>query len=582
MKELSEILDVLYKEYLNEYFVDFSKIFDDQIQRLNIKSLAERFFHSSEIPFVAIDGSCFKHSSSGFISLYGGAYGAKGSVSITGREGKVRYERWELSKDVSMVAFVPIPPDCTGALSEDTDSDRETPPTLTDSEIQEIASLHTKLMQLAEIYLAWSLANSSSVDFPRMIMLDNSISGILANSSFSPKAVRLHNGVFQGETIEEIDLHMALAHPFNKTLGIPSTKHFQPQYRVIAEAAWRDAVSIKASQCPDLPEGNFINGCEYLERLGGGRFDRNRMEFSFSMDPNRSWRKCVDIFSYICGRMFREKSADGLRYCDKNDRRVHPFFVPKDISFLIGVGLRSLIETCWNKNILLTGLVKDSNSRFFYRNYIGSTLVKKGLDPSKHLQVTLSDRGIVEVVPNLDSSLMSPWGTKEFDSLFMTIHPEYNENARRWVVKGYDHPRLGETTRPERIFLRSIVQFMISPDRSISSHALFLDRLAYPGWDDVDSNGMELETGFFGKIEPLEFGPERRTPRLQLLNMYLLSILVKNHFPQALGYPDPLYQADWGALSMERRVRGLLESSEWAFRANPLSRTFREIRDARR
>jgi len=33
---------------------------------------------------------------------------------------------------------------------------------------------------------------------------------------------------------------------------------------------------------------------------------------------------------------------------------------------------------------------------------------------------------------------------------------------------------------------------------------------------------------------------------------------------------------------MERRVRGLLTSSEWAFRARPLSRTFREIRDSGR
>ena len=68
--------------------------------------------------------------------------------------------------------------------------------------------------------------------------------------------------------------------------------------------------------------------------------------------------------------------------------------------------------------------------------------------------------------------------------------------------------------------------------------------------------------------------------RLQQLSLYLLSILVRNHFPEALGYPDPLHQADWGAKSMKRRVTGLLESSEMAFRANPLYKTFRSIRES--
>jgi hypothetical protein len=61
--------------------------------------------------------------------------------------------------------------------------------------------------------------------------------------------------------------------------------------------------------------------------------------------------------------------------------------------------------------------------------------------------------------------------------------------------------------------------------------------------------------------------------------MYLLAVLVRNHYPEALGYPEPLHQADWGAKSMKRRVINLLESSEWAFRSRPLSKTFREIRD---
>jgi len=583
LKKFSDALRDLHRDYLSNYIHDFSGDFGDQIERLAIKSSVERFFQTSDIPFVAIDGSCFKHASSGFISLYGGAYGAKGMVSLSGKEGKVRYEKWELSKDVSMVAFVPIPPDCTeSAVGELGDLDYDGPPALSDSEISEISSLHTKLMQLAEVYLAWSLANASSVDYPRLIMMDNSISGILANSSFSPKSVRLGAGDFQGETLSQIDMHIALAHPMNQELYVPSTKLFQPHHRVIAEATWAGRKSIRASDCRGLPERNFDKGCRFLESIGGGEYDRSAGEFIFSTDPRRSWQRSIGVFSYLCTRMFREKHSDGLRYCLKDDPRVQLFLTPQDASFLIGIGIRSLIEVCWQKNILLTGIVKDSNSRFFYRNFVGADLVQRGRAPGRHLNIPLTDRSIMEIIPNIDTGISAPWGTVEFDGAFMTLHPEFDERRKAWVVKGYNHPQLGETTRPERIFLRSLVQFLISPDRNLASHALFIDRLAYPGWDDVDSEPAEIATAFFGPIRPLRYADGRGPPRLQRLNMYLLSILVRNHFPQALGYPDPLHQADWGALSMERRVRGLLDSSEWAFRANPLSRTFREIRNSGR
>lgn len=62
--------------------------------------------------------------------------------------------------------------------------------------------------------------------------------------------------------------------------------------------------------------------------------------------------------------------------------------------------------------------------------------------------------------------------------------------------------------------------------------------------------------------------------------MYLLTVLVKNHFPEALGYPDPLHLADWGAKSLKRNVNGLLESSEWVFRSNPREKLFRTIRES--
>src|SRR5437867_6600265 len=191
---------------------------------------------------------------------------------------------------------------------------------------------------------------------------------------------------------------------------------------------------------------------------------------------------------------------------------------PRDVMFLVGVGLRALIETCWKRKILLTGIVKDSSSRYFYRNFLGSVCVKRALNTEKHLALPLTDRSIAELLPNI-SAIKAPWATLEFDSCFMTLHPERREGT--WKIKGYDSPMYGETTRPERITLSSLVQFFVTPDRNMASHAIFLDRLAYPGWDDKDSATFEVSTDQFGTVNPLYFDGSTGPSRLQKLTMYL-------------------------------------------------------------
>jgi hypothetical protein len=205
-------------------------------------------------------------------------------------------------------------------------------------------------------------------------------------------------------------------------------------------------------------------------------------------------------------------------------------------------------------------------------------LANTGTNPTAHLGVQLTDRITLELLAQVVDSLGAPWSTAEFDGCFMTLHPEPTETGD-WIVKGYDHPSLGETTRPERIFLRSLAQFLLHPSRKLASHVIFLDRLAYPGWDNHDSKEMKLPTKKFGDVRPFFFDSSNAPSRLQLLSMYLLTVLVRNHFPEALGYPDPLHKADWGAKSMERRVTGLLNSSEMAERSRPLTNTFRSIRE---
>lgn len=565
---------------MKDFTYAFGSMFGNQIKRAELRRIAESFFGVTDIPFVAIDGSCLFRSGTDFMSFYGGAYGSRGIISLSGAEGKLHYMRWEFSRDVSVVAFIPVPPEYASVTVEE-DEGLEGPRTFSDQELSQISSLHTKVMQLAEVYLAYTLVRGSTIEAPRLVMLDNALSGILANTSFSPRRMNLDQGDFQGTRLTKADLHVGLAHPFSKELDIPSAKDFQPHFRLIAESHWRGTRKLSKSNLPEIPDDVFRHGARFLsEDLQAGKYDKDAGIFEFALDPRESWTRSLSIFDNVCQTLFRDKDPLGITYRLSTGGRA--YFTARDIQYFIGVGIRGLIEECWKKKVLLMGVVKDSNSRFFYRNYLGTVLVKKGVDPTTHLRVQLTDRRILELLAYIVDDLSSPWSTLEFDSCFMTIHPELDEATRKWILKGYDSAQTGETTRPERIFLRSLAQFLLLPSRKVASHVIFLDRISYPGWDNVDSTPLTIATPKFGEVKPVFFDGSRGPSRIQQLSMYLLTVLVRNHFPEALGYPDPLHKADWGAKSMRNRVTGLLESSEMAERARPLDRTFRDIRQSYR
>ena len=578
----SKLLEKRYSELLKDEIVEFAPIFSQQTNRLEIKRYAETFFGTSEINFVAIDGSCMKNVSANFVSFYGGAYGSKGVLSLETPSGTIRYNRWTLDKDVSMVAFIPIPPEMMNLVTEeDIQISQETPVVSTDYQISEVSSLHTKIMQLAEIFLAYSLAKASTTESPHFIMIDNTLCGILANSSFRPRNVGLINGDFDGESIDTADMYIALAHPFNKKLGVPSSKKFQPHFKIIAEAVWNQTRAIKHEDIENFPLENFKIGSNTLKKndISAGSYDETNQVFTFNSDPRTSWRKTLRIFEDICDDIFRKKIPEGLTYKIKGGQR-REYFLPKDIEFLIGVGIRALIELCWANRILLVGIVKDSFSRYYYRNYLGSVTALKKEDVRNHLRNPLTDRTIVELLPNIVDDLKSPWSTTEYDSCFMTLHAESTDDPNEWEIKGFNHGSAGPATRPERIFVKSLAQFFMTEDKNLASHALFIDRVIYPNWDDVDSISQDISTKDFGVISPVFYNSSNGPSRLHKLSMYLLTVLVKNHFPEALGYPDPLHLADWGAKSLKRNVNGLLESSEWAFRSNPREKLFRTIRES--
>src|SRR5581483_7989034 len=123
--------------------IDYSAQFLNPTTRSFITRQVERAFGTTDIDFVAIDGTCQKDPFSDFIVFFGGAYGAKGRASLHGDPPRVKYQKWEMNRDVSMVAWIPVP---FAQLSDVTGPEAKETFLVSDADRVNLASIHTMLM----------------------------------------------------------------------------------------------------------------------------------------------------------------------------------------------------------------------------------------------------------------------------------------------------------------------------------------------------------------------------------------------------------------------------------------------------
>jgi hypothetical protein len=584
VKDRAKNAKEFYDKFFNSLIVNYGESAKHPDFNQQVADRIRRFFGRDNINFVAIDGSCDKHNAHEFISFYGGAYGSRGTLSISQSPPAIEYKRWEIDRDVSMVAFVPVP---YSQLVEVTDSGYQERFLLTEDEKIDLANIHLQIMQLAEVFLAYNSATSSLLDQPNLILIDNSISTMLGSVDLQPAKVHLVGYPFERRALTLADVAIAQAHPFNHDLGVPSSKYFTSDHAVISYLhRHRDQTSVKLDEVErefGMSAGQYhMAGVHRLVERQVIQYDDATRTITRLIDPWESWEYTKQFFQNVCKKIFLDKKENALKYPTKNEegRDVLRWMDPIDVKFLIGVGLKALIEVCWEKKMLLTGIVKDSQSRYLTKNYLGVCKLKgeyPELNSGTFGSLPPTDRLMCELLPYLDDRLSDPWGTIEFDSAFMTLYAERDDSGRE-IVKG----TYGSIVRPERIFLRSIFQFFARKkgENILTGHAIFVDRLAYPELDLKYAKELVIDEKGIGRVR-LFFYPDNKVTNVgQIITSFLLEVLTKNHFPEVIGYPDPLHKADLGAKTMRDHVKKLLESSEWKFRSRPLSETFRSIRQS--
>lgn len=581
--ERSQNTAQFYKDFGHRLIIPYLKSFADASSRRFLTHQIRRFFEQDTLDFVAIDGTCIKKPFADFITFYGGAYGAKGQLILSEDPPRIKYKKWALNKDVSMVAWVPVP---FAQLSDIADPRYEEDFVLSDQEKVNLASIHTLVMQLAEIFLAYNTAASSEMEYPRILLMDLSPSSVLAATAQPVTQVGLVGYPYDRRKLDLADILIGMAHPFHEKLGLPSNKKFLRYRALIAaleQASGKPLSEVELAKACGLKPTEIKQELSLLQKYGVVKTRPGATGLiEAAVDLSASWLFSVSLFQNICARLFLKKDSTALQYVALDEEGIsrRRWMAPGDLKFLIGIGMRALIEKCWEKKILLYGVVKDSESRYLTRNYLGVAQEIGFYAELKDLKIPplpWTDRIFLENIPLVDEGLLCPWSTIEFDSAFMTLHKSRDE-AGHSQVSGV----MGRIVNQERLFLRSLAQFFLKKEKAtpMMGHVVFLDRLAFPEWDLPEITPMKIATRELGEVSPLAFR-DRETPNLgQRVMMYLLSVLTKNHFPEVMGYPDPLHKADWGAKTVGRRVAAAIESSAISFRANPISKTFRMIRDS--
>ncbi|MFX1538893.1 MAG: hypothetical protein ACFFDI_32295 [Promethearchaeota archaeon] len=354
----------------------------------------------------------------------------------------VKYEAYTLGDDLSIVAYAPIP------LTMLYISDEDMYEPYSDDTKVAMSRMDLQLMLLSEIYFAYRAITTGapSLRFD-VILLDFSIGGVMNTHGVGIKEVEEniigYKEMDSRRPLTKGDFFIAMAHPFSERLQIPSPKRYSRREFLLRHICHAENQSIELGNLTLLLNEKANSNrfsvediVQLLKRYEDSGIIQYEEEYVKISERYRdSWDNTKRLFRFICKKVFDEKRSAFLKYKKQkrdpiNDREIliSKWFSHGDLSFLISVGLRMLIEKSWEYNVMLIGVAKDSSSRYLTRNY---------LSVMKHLNVydfdpfflPSTDRGVLETIPFIDESVESPYASIEYDSCYMTLKRWFNQKA---------------------------------------------------------------------------------------------------------------------------------------------------------
>jgi hypothetical protein len=582
--ETTSELDAFYKDFLRNHVIDYAVRFKNEAHRREIHRELQQRFRTSSPRFWAIDGACRKIETSDLVIFYGGAYVVKGKMGLQDNPPLLSYEESEPEDDSSIVAYLPL------SAEDLTIIDPEDRFLVSDAMRVNLSGLDTGLMLLAEVFLLYR--GASNPDHPHILLWDHSLSSVMANATPNVHDLHLSGMEIGGERVWYPDLLVGYSKPWNASLDVPSKKAHRLWERVIAILYNSKSNSTTIQSIVDetsIPREDVMTQIRLIwemDKFGVKREGQNpesalakregdtiRLNPTYLHSPERIQR----MFEFFCNKLFREKDPTVLLqdFEDEYGQNRRRFVSADEISFLMAIGLRFTIESCWRNGVVLVGVVKDSASAYFTRNYFG-VMRHSGKLSFVPRKIPITDRLTIERLPYIDNALEGPWSTVEFDSVFMTLRLRKEIGAHKPTIQGVR----GSVLVNPNVIMKCLVQFHLQREGDMEpsmGHAIFVDRLVDPFIQPCKAEIMRGDKEL-GTVEPFVFIDSGVPNPEQERILYLLSVLTRNVFPEVIGYPDPLHHADRGAKSVLKMVEPMLFSSEQLGRSNPMHRTLRQLR----
>ena len=510
----------------------------------DLRGKAKKFFGTGDLTFLAVDGTSDKVQLEEYAVFFAASYGVAGTLD---KDGQVVYKRRALEDELSLVAYVPIPFAQLGDLTADQADDESR---------FSMMEIHNALMMLAEIYLIYREATAA--ESPKVIMWDQSFSGMFHWKSFSLSGVPMvENGYsHNGRQIKRGDLVVVRSHPFNVDLGVPAAApgYFNVPSRIVFELSRSPGNEVSLSALEQVTGEKTAEIYRVAKEYMADMIDVSASGFKLRPEYTDSWDFVVGLVADLCSKLFKDKDIKSMSY---NNR----WITTADIDFLTSVLIRKVVETAWERNIFLIGVVKDSGSRYFTHNYLG-VMQKAGqysgytLDELANLLWT--DRLTLESLPFCDDKLDAPWSTIEFDSVFQITFLSTANGAQEVTMRNIPSS--------ERIFARSLALLysVRRKDNVVFNHMLFVDRPLYPAFDSakikkvsIDGHSQDVKTS----VSPfMDKDASEDNFGLDFM-MYFLNQVTRNRFADVIGYPEPLHKADLGCKSFNKMVQGMIRSS---------------------
>lgn len=571
-------------EVVKEMWDEFLK--DLIVQGFNSKKCYEfalSFFGSPRIKFVAIDGTEYAKEIFDLVIFFGGAYSCSGEIKFLSDSLKIEYEERIIEEGRGISSCVPLYineiPDVDQTLFLEKEGEITLGKSLKDEEIIDNSQISNAIMHFAEYFLAYSIVKRD--EGTKLVLMDRTLSGdqagLIGKTGKSGKnweewksRCSLLGYEFKGRKITPRMFDFARYRIYNKKLNLPPPRGDYLKYRILCLIEEKGKISLD----------EIIEELEIQDRKERVKRILENLELRGFIEEQNGIYELVDELKGSWGLLKELVLEIGKRIFENNDLRIEKdgkkcFLTTLDLSFLTLFCLYALIEECWEKNVLLLGLTKDTSAKEFKRHFIpicqNNQIITSNIDQGKLGLIPNTDRMFLQSASLLNYEKISPpWGLVEYDSSFKTLIPgEEGVNYVRGAIRN--------KISPEKLFLKSYIQLVkAQTDPKLRSNVLAIDRLVYEkDFKDETTFTFKNKYGRFDEpVEVIVYKNKNVENQIQNMVLEILSRMSESNIPELFGHNKPLFIADKIAKWHVRLIKNVIEAmGRWIIN-NPELRDF--------